>query len=207
MYREQSLEYYLDDLASSQPAPGGGSASALSGALAAALASMVCRLTLGKAGYEEAQSEIESILERTEQLRRRFTELLEEDIAAYARLAAAYKMPRGTDQERAARSEDIQKHLFGAAEVPLEMAECAARLSHFLKRVAEIGNATLLSDLVTAVSLAGAATQGAAGMVRVNLRYMRDTARASELQARLETAQRQVEEVGQQAVEIAGRRA
>ena len=207
MYSEQSLQHYLDDLASTQPAPGGGSASALGGAMAAALASMVCRLTLGKAGYEEAQSEIETILERTEQLRRRFTELLEEDIAAYGRLAASYKMPRGTDEERAARSEDIQKHLFGAAEVPLEMAECATRLSHFLKRIAEIGNATLLSDLVTAVSLANAAARGAAGMVRVNLRFMRDAARASELQARLEAALQQVEDGGRQAMEIVGRRA
>src|SRR5947209_15158013 len=139
MYREQSLQDYLDDLASAQPAPGGGSASALSGAMAAALASMVCRLTLGKAGYEEAQPEIEKILERTEQLRERFTELLEEDIAAYGRLSASYKMPRATDEERTARSDDIQKHLVGAAEVPLEMVECAARLSHFLKRIAEIG--------------------------------------------------------------------
>jgi formiminotetrahydrofolate cyclodeaminase len=116
-------------------------------------------------------------------------------------------MPRGTDQERADRSEEIQKHLFGAAEVPLEMAESAARLSYFLKRIAEIGNATLLSDLMTAVSLAGAAARGSSGMVLVNLRYMRDTDRADELQARLEAALRQGDEVGQQAVEIAERRA
>jgi methenyltetrahydrofolate cyclohydrolase len=87
------------------------------------------------------------------------------------------------------------------------MAESAARLSSFLKRIAAIGNATLLSDLVTAVSLAGAAARGAAGMVRVNLRYMHDKARASELQARLEAAQRQVEEDGLLAIEIAGSRA
>ncbi len=207
MYREQSLQDYLDDLASEQPAPGGGSASALSGAMAAALASMVCRLTLGKAGYEEAQSETENILERTEQMRERFTELLEEDIAAYGRLSASYKMPRATEEERTARSDEIQKHLVGAAEVPLEMVECAARLSHFLKRIAEIGNATLMSDLVTAVALASAGAQGASGMVRVNLRRMRDAARAQELESRLEAALRQIEEGGRQVADTVGRRA
>lgn len=207
MYREQPLQDYLDELASAQPAPGGGSASALSGAMAAALASMICRLTLGKASYEEAQPEIEKILERTEQLRERFTELLEEDIAAYGRLSASYKLPRATDEERAARSDDIQKHLVGAAEVPLEMVECAARLSHFLKRIAEIGNTALLSDLVTAVALAGTGAQGAAAMVRVNLRFMRDTTRANELQSRLEAALRLVEEDSLPVAEIVGRRA
>jgi methenyltetrahydrofolate cyclohydrolase len=207
MYKEQPLQHYLDELASAKPAPGGGSASALSGALAAALASMVCRLTLGKAGYEEAQAEIEDMLAQTEQLRRRFTELLEEDITAYGRLSAAYKMPRGTEEERAARTQDIQKHLAGAAEVPLEVVECAARLAHYLKRIAETGNAGLLSDLVTAVSLANTAAQGAAGMVRVNLRFMRDTGLARELQARLDAALGLVAEDSRPAMDIAGRRA
>ena len=175
LYIQKPLQQYLDDLASAQPAPGGGSASALSGAMAAALASMVCRLTLGKAGYEEARAEIEDILAQTEQARRRFTELLEEDITAYGRLSTSYKLPRGDDEERAARTRAIQENLAGAAEVPLEVVECAARLSQLLMRIAEIGNTSLLSDLTTAVSLARTASQGAAAMVQVNLRYMRET--------------------------------
>src|SRR5713101_4217015 len=104
MYMQQSIQHYLDELASAQPTPGGGSASALSGALGAALASMVCRLTPGKAGYEEVQPEIERIWEQTEQLRTRFAQLLQEDIEAYGRLSATYKMPRASDIDRIART-------------------------------------------------------------------------------------------------------
>lgn len=206
MYLEKPLQQYLDDLASRQPTPGGGSASALSGALAAALASMVSRLTLGKAGYEDAQAEIEVIITLTEQARKRFVELLEEDIAAYGRLSSAYKMPRGTEDERAARSRAIQEHLTGAALTPLEVVETSANLSSFLVRLAQVGNASVLTDLETAVMLANAAAMGAAAMVRVNLHSMRDAALVNQLQARLAAALNQVTENGQRVVEIAGRR-
>lgn len=206
MYLEKPLQQYLDDLASRQPTPGGGSASALSGALAAALASMVGRLTLGKAGYEDAQAEIEVIITLTEQARKRFVELLEEDIAAYGRLSSAYKMPRGTEDERAARSRVIQEHLTEAALAPLEVVETSANLSSFLVRLAQVGNASVLTDLETAVMLANAAAMGAAAMVRVNLHSMRDAALVNQLQARLAAALNQVTENGQRVVEIAGRR-
>src|SRR5579859_4845363 len=104
MYIEESIQHYLDELASAQPTPGGGSASALSGALGAALASMVCRLTPGKAGYEDVQSEIEQIWQQAERLRARFAQLVQEDIAAYGELAAAYRMPRATHEERGERA-------------------------------------------------------------------------------------------------------
>src|SRR5579871_3329124 len=92
MYIQDTLQHYLDDLASARPTPGGGSASALSGAMASALASMVCHLTLGKQGYEEVQQEIEDIAGQTEALRARFSELIAEDIAAYGRLSTSYKL-------------------------------------------------------------------------------------------------------------------
>src|SRR2546430_10371113 len=79
MYLDKPLLYYLDELASAKSTPGGGSASALSGAMGAALASMVARLTLGKADYVEVQPEIEALLQETEKLRGRFQELMQED--------------------------------------------------------------------------------------------------------------------------------
>src|SRR2546423_12618550 len=91
---EKPLQNYLDELASSQPTPGGGSAAALSGAMAAALASMVVRLTLGKADYASVQQEMEILLHHTEKLRLRFQQLMQEDIEAYGRLSACFKMPR-----------------------------------------------------------------------------------------------------------------
>ena len=207
MYIEESIQHYLDELASAQPTPGGGSASALSGALGAALASMVCRLTPGKAGYEEVQAEIEHIWEQTEQLRGRFAELLQEDIEAYGRLSTAYKMPRVTDAERIGRAAAIQKQLVGAALVPLEMVECAAKLAQHCQRIAEIGNANVLSDILTAAALANAGAQGAAAMVRINLRSMKNTHIVGELDARLTGALQQVEEGSRAVTAIVGRRA
>src|SRR2546421_3555264 len=103
MYLDKPLLYYLDELASAKSTPGGGSAAALSGALGAALASMVARLTLGKANYANVQPAIQELLEQTEQLRIRFQQLMQEDSDAYGRLSACFQMPRTTDEERAAR--------------------------------------------------------------------------------------------------------
>ncbi len=207
MYREESIQRYLDDLASARPIPGGGSASALSGAMSAALASMVCRLTLGKAGYEDVQSEIEHILEQTEQLRARFAGLLQEDIAAYGRLVAAYRIPRATGEERIERAATIQKQLLEAATVPLEVVECAAKLMHLCQRIAEIGNTNVLSDIVAATALAYASAGGATSMVRINLRSLKNAQLAGELEERLTTALQTVEQCRLEVAAIVGRRA
>src|SRR5260370_27131385 len=119
MYIDQTLQHYLDDLASSQPTPGGGSASALSGAMGAALASLVCRLTLDKEAYAGVQQEIDELLKRTENLRLRFQQLMQEDIEAFGRLSASSKLPHETSEEHAARSGAIQEQLVGATLVPL----------------------------------------------------------------------------------------
>src|SRR5438477_3993723 len=126
MYLEQTLQHYLDDLASVQPTPGGGSASALSGAMGAALASMVCRLTIDKDEYADVRQEIGDLLQQTENLRQRFQQLMQEDIEAYGKLSEIFKMPRQTKEEREARSHAIQEQLVQAAQVPLEVAESAA---------------------------------------------------------------------------------
>ncbi len=206
-YIEGSIQRYLDDLASARPIPGGGSASALSGAMSAALASMVCRLTQGKAGYEEAQPAIEHVLEQTEQLRARFAELMQEDIAAYGRLIAAYRMPRVTDEERIERAAAIQKQLLEAATVPLEVVECAAKLTQLCQRIAEIGNTNVLSDIVAATALANASAGGATSMVRINLRSLKDTKLAGELEGRLTGALQTVEQCRSEVATIVGRRA
>jgi len=157
MYLEKPLYTYLDDLASDRPTPGGGSTAALSGAMGAALACMVARLTVGKADYAAVQSEIEALIARGEQLRARFQELIQADIDAYGRLSASFKLPRTTAEEKAARTLAIQAQLVEAALVPLEMAERAAELIQVCQRIAEIGNKNVLSDIATAGSLAVAA--------------------------------------------------
>ncbi len=188
MYIDEKLQRYLDDLASARPTPGGGSTAALSGAMGAALASMVCRLTIGKDAYAGVQQEIEELLKQTEHLRLRFQQLMQEDIETYGRLSACYKLPRETSEERAARTAAIQKQLVEAALVPLEVVERAADLAQCCQRIADIGNATVLSDVATGAILASGAGEGAALMVRINLRAMKNDELVAELEERLSRA-------------------
>ena len=186
MYIEEPIQRYLDDLASVQPTPGGGSTAALSGAMGAALASMVCRITLGKGANAQVHQEIEELLKGTEYLRSQ--QLLQEDIVAYGNLAASYKLPRETDEERKNRTDMIQKQLVEAALVPLEVVENAAALIKSCQRIAEIGSITVLSDVETGAILASCSGKGAAFMVRINVRSMKNDKLAVELENRLNTA-------------------
>ena len=207
MYIDQPLQHYLDDLASTQGTPGGGSAAALSGAMGAGLASMVARLTLGKDEYSDVQKEIEELLQRTENLRMRFQQLIQEDIDAYGRLSACFKMPRDTDEERAARSSAIQTRLLEAALVPLEIAERSAELVQCCQRIAEIGNPKVLSDIGTGAMLASSAGAGAAWMVRTNLRAMKNLELVNVLSDRLSVALERISASSQQITSIVGGRA
>jgi methenyltetrahydrofolate cyclohydrolase len=207
MYIHQPLEQYLDDLASAKPAPGGGSASALSAAMGAALASMVVRLTIGKAEYSDVQEELEQLLQHTENLRTRFQQLMQEDIEAYEQLSARFKMPRETAEEREARSSAIQTCLVEAALVPLEVAERVAVLLQYCQRIAEIGNAKVLSDIATGAMLAASAGAGAGWMVRVNLQALKDMELVNELSDRLSNALDVITECSQQIPALVGERA
>ncbi len=207
MYTEKPLKTYLDELASSQPTPGGGSAAALTGSMAAALASMVARLTLGKSGYEDVQQEIEILLHSTETLRARFEQLMTADIEAYGRLSTCFKMSRATDEQKTARTSAIQERLVEAAQVPLEMAECAAELAQCCVRIAEIGNKNVLSDVATGAMLAAGAGNGAAWMVRTNLKAMKDMATVQACNDRLLAALHRLEMFSQQVASIVGERA
>ncbi len=207
MYLDTPLQQYLDDLASSQSTPGGGSASALSGAMGAGLASMVARLTLGKPDYTEVQQEIESLIQKTEQLRTRFQQLMQEDIEVYGRLSACFKMPRSTDEERAARTQAIQARLADAAFVPLQVTECAAELVRCCQRIAEIGNINVLSDIATGTMLSSSAGTGASWMVRTNLLAMKDLEQVNVLSDRLNTALDTISTCSQQVINLVGEKA
>lgn len=207
MYLDKPLQSYLDDLASSNSTPGGGSTAALSGAMGAALACMVARLTLGKPKYADVQLEIEQLLQRAEQLRSRFQELMQADIEAYGNLSACFKMPRTTDEEKAARTQAIQQRLKEAALVPLEMAEQAAELVRCCERIAEIGNAGVLSDIAAAAMQAVSAAQGASWMVRVNVNAMKDQSLVETFNRRLSTALNTVAMLSQRVTTIVGERA
>lgn len=207
MYIDQTLQLYLDDLASSSSTPGGGSAAAVSGAMAAALACMVCRLTLGKAKYADVQEEISALLSVAEEQRERFQQLMAEDIEAYGHLAACLKLPRETEEERGARMAAIQQGLVQAALVPLEMCERANIVAQICLRVAEIGNINILSDIAAASMLAASSGSAAAWMVRVNLKNLKDQEQVAKLSQRLSTTLGELINRCQQVTVVVGERA
>jgi hypothetical protein len=103
-FSNKSIQMFLDELASAEPVPGGGTVAALSGALGASLVAMVCRLTIGKKNYEAVSAEMQTILSRAEALQRELTDWMQADTDAYARVMDAYKLPKTTEAEKAARS-------------------------------------------------------------------------------------------------------
>ncbi len=207
MYIEQTLQTYLDDLASSKSTPGGGSAAAVSGAMAAALANMVCQLTLGKEKYADVQEEIAELSGQAEEQRQRFQQLMAADIAAYTKLSACFKMPRENEDQRRMRADAIQLCLTEAALVPLEMSERAVLVAKICERVAEIGNINVLSDIAAAAMLAASAGTSAAWMVRVNLKSLKDDEVIETLSGRLSLALDEITSRCQQVTATVGERA
>jgi formiminotetrahydrofolate cyclodeaminase len=178
---------FLDELASSAPAPGGGSVAALSGALGAALVSMVCNLTLGKKGYEDVQGDIQDLLAQSEALRQELTDLLEDDVAAYTGYSKAAKMPRATEEEKAERAEAMQAALKTATDVPLRIAGAAVKVMDLCMPAAEKGNKWAVSDAGVAVLMAEAALRSAALNVLINLGNLKDKDFAADRRAKLES--------------------
>ncbi len=186
--QQEPLSAFLDQLASSAPTPGGGSAAALCGALSAALSSMVANLTLGREKYREVEPAIRAALEQSERLRAACTQLINDDIAAYGALSAAYRLPKATAEEQATRSAQIQEALHGAAEAPLRIAEQARQALDLCRTLAEIGNINVISDVGVAAIAAHAALESAELNVLINLKAIKDGALAEALLQRLNAA-------------------
>ena len=183
---ENPVTTFLDELASNAPAPGGGSVAALSGALGAALVSMVCNLTVGKKGYEGVQTDIEALLAQSEALRHQMVGLLEADVAAYTAYSQTAKMPRETDEQKAARGEAMQAALKNATMPPMHIAEAAVKVMDLCMPVAEKGNKGAVSDAGVAVLMAEAALRSAALNVLINLGYIKDQEFVAEKRAHLD---------------------
>lgn len=174
MSEQDGIREYLDALASGESTPGGGSATALAGALGAALGSMVANFTVGKPKYADVDAEMRQALQRTEELRAELTELMPADEEAYGKVTTAYKLPKDTDEEQAARSAAIQEALKAAADVPLAVARCCCEVLKLSVALAEKGNPYLVADAGVAARLADAALQSAWLNVEINVRSIKD---------------------------------
>ena len=193
MIKDKSLQVFLDELASSAPTPGGGSGAAVMGAMGAALVSMVCNLTVGKKGYEEVEEDMKNVLRQAEELRTRLTDMIRADIEVFDRLMASYGMPKETDEEKAARSEEIQASTREATDVPLNCARACAEAIDLCRAAAEKGNLNVISDAGVAVVAAEAALKSAALNVYINVGNIKDKAFAEERSAELEKILKSVE--------------
>jgi len=186
MFTDKPINQFLDELASKAPVPGGGSGAALGGALAAALLSMVCNLTIGKKGYEDVEEDMKRILARSEELRHRLPRLLEDDTAAYSEVMTCYRLPRQTEEEKAAREAALQSALKRAADVPLQIVECCSEIVGLCLPAARKGNKWAVSDAGVAVVMAEAAMRGAALNVLINLGMIGDADFVRERRSRLD---------------------
>jgi formiminotetrahydrofolate cyclodeaminase len=185
---ELSVRAFLERLASGDPTPGGGSASALVGALGASLVSMVCNLTVGRERYADFEDDARSIQATAAELRDRLQRGIDEDTAAYGAVIAAYRLPRGTDQEKAERTDAIQAATVQAALVPLGLVEASAQVIVLAERALGRTNPNAASDLAVGALLGLAAMDGAAANVEVNLGSIRDEAQKASIAARLASA-------------------
>ncbi len=177
---ELKTSEFVDLLASDAPAPGGGSAAALEGALGAALTAMVCGLTVGKKKYAEYQELAEEAQKKATDLKARFVDVMDRDTEAFNVVSAAFGMPKATDEEKAARSAAIQKGLEGCTKTPFEMMELAVETLELTASILGKSNDSAASDLgVSALSLR-AAIQGAWLNVLINIGSLKDTALAED---------------------------
>ncbi len=181
MYADKPVTEFLAELSSGSPTPGGGSAAALSGAIGASLVSMVCNLTIGREKYKDVEGEMREILSRADELRAVLLRQIDADMAAYGELAAALKLPRGSEAEKAARAAAVQRSLVTATKVPLEIARLCREVMNLCKPLAEKGNVSAVSDAGVGVLAAEAGLRSAALNVQINLGSLKDATLASEV--------------------------
>jgi formiminotetrahydrofolate cyclodeaminase len=179
--RKTTIEEWLSDLASERPAPGGGAAAGVNAAMGAALVSMVCNLTIGKPRFAEHEAVMREVLAEAERLRLEALQLAEDDAEAFSGVVAAYKLPKSSDEEKAARTAAIQAGLVEAAAVPLAVAKVAAAVIKLSGRILEGSNPNVLSDVAVAASAAKSALESAALNVDINLVSIKDPAERERL--------------------------
>jgi formiminotetrahydrofolate cyclodeaminase len=173
-FADMSVAQLLAALASAEPTPGGGTAAAIAGAMGTSLLMMVAGLAKSKNNTDDEKAALAAARAAIDPITKHLTELADADAASFDAVMAAYRLPKATDDEKAARTRAIQAALRGATEVPLEtLRACANALPH-ARVVADYGNRSAESDVGVAIGLLRAAASGAAANVRMNLGGLKD---------------------------------
>jgi len=171
---DRTLHEFNDMLASEVPAPGGGSAAALEGAVGAALIGMVTSLTIGRKKYAEHEPLMADIRKRADELRKNMLDIIDRDTEAYNKVSAVFAMPKGTDDEKADRDDAMQNALKACTITPFEMIQCAYNGLVLIAEMFGKYNTNAASDLGVAVISLKAAAEGAWLNVLINLDGIRD---------------------------------
>ncbi len=174
MITKNSIDQFLERLASADATPGGGSAAAIMGAMGAALVSMVCNVSIGKKACEAAEPGLKAVRAQSEALRLRLAAMVAEDVAAFDSLMAAYKLPKESDSDKARRADAIQAALRLATEVPLDCARACSQVVELARRAGEHGYRGVISDAGVGVLAANSAARSAALNVLINAPALKD---------------------------------
>lgn len=190
MLVDLTVKEFLNKVAGNDPVPGGGSIAALNGAIASALAAMVANLTIGKKGYEAHEELMRHISEVALRQKELFVADIDRDSEAYDGVFACFKMPKATDEEKAARSAAIQDATKHAALVPMQVARNAYELMSIIMDVARLGNRNAVTDACVAMMAARSAVLGALMNVRINLGSLKDKEFVAQLQQEADELER-----------------
>lgn len=174
MFEKMNLNDFVNQVSSSEPVPGGGSVSALAGSLAAALSNMVASLTIGKKKYSEVEEDMKKVKEDAIILQEDLISDITRDSEAFNRVMEAFKMPKGTDDEKNDRKEAIQNASKHASEIPLNVAKKSLKIMDLSKIVVEKGNKNAITDGAVSAMLARTAGLGALYNVKINLSSIKD---------------------------------
>ena len=191
--RKLTVEGFINETASSSPAPGGGSVAALNAASSAALIAMVADLTIGKEKYKASEEEMKDIAAKAGALKDQFLSLIDEDSNAFNKIMAAFKLPKDTDEAKKARSAAIQEATKGAALVPFKVGETANSLFALAEAVILRGNPNAVTDGAVAAMNARAAVRGAFLNVKINLGSIKDQVFVDDLKAKMAVIEKDVD--------------
>lgn len=192
MYRRGLLQTYVDDAAARKPAPGGGSVSALVGALAVAMSEMAANFTVGKRKFASVERTVRQMLDELSRCRDALLDLMDRDVEAYGAVNKAYALSAESSEQGAARQQAIHQALRDAMSAPLEVMRQCARLSAIADRLADIGNPNLITDVGVSAILAEGACEAARLNVEINLKLLGDTKLKEETTAEMERLSWQV---------------
>ena len=181
MLADMSCKEFIEVLASDEPTPGGGGASALVGAIGTALGNMVGSLTEGKLQYYEVEEDMERLIDRSEELEKEFLQLIEEDEKAFQNLMTAYRMPHASELEKAKRLAVLTAAKSAACQPPLRIMKKCCEAIDLCEEFAEKGNKNALSDAGVGVLFCKAALQGASLNIYINTKTLADEEYAGKL--------------------------